>query len=152
MPVLGLQLENERRYNCTCVDLSVERLKSCTVDGAMFRAYAKGIEFPNLASGNTVSGESNRGGCAKFLNQQIRAMREASGELKLNPADFDAYITAYRVTSMPRNCTKLEMTMAFGEPTVPEHVKEIKVSWAASYVMQKWLAEYVAVDRIEFDS
>ncbi|UCH84917.1 MAG: hypothetical protein JSW50_04305 [Candidatus Latescibacterota bacterium] len=128
----------------------LDALKVCTVDGTMFVAFSKGIEFPNLASGNTVSGRSNRDGCAEFLNRQIKAMREASGELKVNAVDLERYVTAYRVLSMPRNCTKLKMAMSFAQPTVPDHVTAIKVSWAASYVMQKWLAEYVGVDRIEF--
>jgi hypothetical protein len=133
-------------------DENIDALKACTVDGTMFFAYEKGIEFPNIASGNTVSGKSNRDDCGEFLSRQIKNMRNASGELKLNAIDLDRYVTAYRVNSMPRNCTKLKLVMEFAEPTVPEHVASLTVSWSASYVMQKWLAEYINVDRIDFKS
>jgi hypothetical protein len=70
----------------------------------------------------------------------------------MDVANLEPYVTAYRVNSMPRNCTKLKMTMDFTDPGVPDHVARFTLSWSASYVMQKWLTEYLVVERIEFKS
>jgi len=64
----------------------------------------------------------------------------------MNAVDLAPYVKAYRITGMPGNCTKLKLVVEFGEPSVPDHVETLTVSWSASYVMQKWLAEYVNED------
>ncbi|UCG53029.1 MAG: hypothetical protein JSW58_05600 [Candidatus Latescibacterota bacterium] len=128
----------------------MKALKSCTVDGTLFYAFEKGIEFPSIANDNSVSGKYNRENCAKFLEKQIRNMRAASGELKMNPIDLEPYVTAYRIIKMPANCTKLKILIEFEDPSVPDHVQSFTVSWSAAYVMQKWLAEYVGVETIRW--
>jgi hypothetical protein len=126
----------------------LDRLKSCTLDGALFRAYEKRIELPTIANGPHGSGRHNRENSAKFLDAQIRDFDRASGMLAMGVEELVPLVNAYRITSMPRNCKKVRLLIDFNKEGSDTDVTGFTVSWTAAYIMQKWLAEVVCVETI----
>jgi hypothetical protein len=129
-------------------DSDMTRLKSCTVDGALFRAYDRRIELPTIANGPTGSGRYNRESSVEFLSGQIKDFHKASGLLQMGVDDLMPLVNAYRVTSMPRHCKKVKLLIVYDGEYAASDVTNFSVTWSAAYIMQKWLAEVVGVGSI----
>jgi hypothetical protein len=130
-------------------DEDIEALKVYTLDGTLFHAYDNGIEMPTVANDNTVSGKHNREQSLTYLQQQIDNLRKALAQLKANIKDLEPYFTAYRILSMPAECTKLKLAMTFDGKGLSKNVSSLTLSWAAARVNQKWLAESMGIQSIQ---
>lgn len=129
-------------------DSDMTRLKACTVDGTLFRAYDRRVEMPTIANGPTGSDCYNRESSTEFLNGQIKDFHKASGLLQLGADDLMPLVNAYRITSMPRHCKKIKLLILYDGECAASDVTNFSVTWSAAYIMQKWLAEVVGVESI----
>jgi hypothetical protein len=127
----------------------IEALKARTLDGTLFHAFENGVEMPTVSNDNTVSGKHNREQSLTYLQQQISNLRQGLGQLKANIRDLEPYFTAYRILSMPAECTKLKLAMTFDGRGLSKNVNSLTLSWAAAYVNEKWLAESVGIQSIQ---
>lgn len=130
-------------------DEDIEALKAYTLDGTLFQAYDNGIEMPSVANDNTVSGKHNREQSLTYLQQQTSNLKKALAQLKANPKDVEPYFTAYRILSMPADCTKLKLSMTFDGRGLSKKVNSLTLSWAAARVNEKWLAESMGIQSIQ---
>jgi len=131
------------------VDEDIEALKAYTLDGTLFHAYNNGVEMPTVANDNTVSGKHNREQSLTYLQQQIDNLRKALAQLKANIKDLEPYFTAYRILSMPAECTKLKLAMTFDGKGLSKNVSSLTLSWAAARVNEKWLTESMGIQSIQ---
>lgn len=130
-------------------DEDIEALKACTLDGTLFHAYDNGVEMPTVANDNTVSGKHNREQSLTYLQQQMSNLRKGLAQLKANTKDLVPYFTAYRILSMPADCTKLKLTMTFDGRGLSKDVNTLTLSWAAARINGKWLAESMGIQSIQ---
>jgi hypothetical protein len=130
-------------------DEDIEALKAYTLDGTLFHAYDNGVEMPTVANDNTVSGKHNREQSLTYLQQQIDNLRKALAQLKANIKDLQPYFTAYRILSMPAECTKLKLAMTFDGRGLSKNVSSLTISWSAARVNEKWLAESMGIQSIQ---
>jgi hypothetical protein len=130
-------------------DEDMEALKAYTLDGTLFHAYDNGVEMPTVASDNTVSGKHNREQSMTYLQQQIDNLRKGLAQLKAAEKDLEPYFTAYRILSMPAECTKLKLAMTFDGKGLSKNVSSLTLSWAAARVNEKWLAESMGIQSIQ---
>lgn len=130
-------------------DEDIEALKAYTLDGTLFYAYDNGVEMPTVANDNTVGGQHNREQSLTYLQQQIRNLRQGLGHLKANIKDLEPYFTAYRILSMPAECTKLKLAMTFDGRGLSRNMKSLTLTWAAARVNEKWLAESMGIQSIQ---
>ena len=130
-------------------DEDIEALKAYTLDGTLFHAYDNGVEMPTVVNDKTVSGKHNREQSLTYLQQQIDNLRKALAQLKANIKDLEPYFTAYRILSMPAECTKLKLAMTFDGRGLSKNVSSLTLSWAAARVNEKWLAESMGIQSIQ---
>ena len=130
-------------------DEDIEAVKACTLDGTLFQAYDNGVEMPTVANDNTVSGKHNREQSLTYLQQQISNLRKALAQLGVNTKDLEPYFTAYRILSMPADCTKLKLSMTFDGRGLTKKLDSLALSWAAARVNEKWLAESMGIRSIQ---
>ena len=109
-------------------DEDMEALKAYTLDGTLFLAYDNGVEMPTVANDNTVSGKHNREQSLTYLQQQISNLRKGLGQLQTNIKDLEPYFTAYRILSMPSECTKLKLAMTFDGKGLSKNVNSLTLS------------------------
>ncbi len=127
----------------------IEALKAYTLDGTLFHAYDNGVGMPTVASDNTVSGKHNREQSLTYLQQQMSNLRKGLAQLKANTKNLVPYFTAYRILSMPADCTKLKLTMTFDGRGLSKDVNTLTLSWAAARINGKWLAESMGIQAIQ---
>jgi hypothetical protein len=127
----------------------IEALKAYTLDGTLFHAYDNGVEMPTVANDNTVRGKHNREQSLTYLQQQVNSLRQGLAQLKVNIKDLETYFTAYRILSMPAECTKLKLAITFDGRGLSKKVKSLTLSWAAARVNEKWLAESMGIQSIQ---
>jgi hypothetical protein len=130
-------------------DEDIEALKAYTLDGTLFHAYDNGVQMPTVANDNTLSGEHNREQSLTYLQQQVDNLRKALAQLKATEEDLEPYFTAYRILSLPAECTKLKLAMTFDERGLSQNVSSLTLSWAAARVNEKWLAESMGIQSIQ---
>jgi len=130
-------------------DEDMEALKAYTLDGTLFYAYDNGVEMPTVANDNNFGGQHNRDQSLTYLQQQIRNLRQGLGHLKANVKDLEPYFTAYRILSMPAECTKLKLAMTFDGRGLSRNMKSLTLTWAAARVNEKWLAESMGIQSIQ---
>ena len=130
-------------------DEDIEALKAYTLDGTLFHAHDNGIEMPSVANDNTVSGKHNREQSLTYLQQQIDNLRKGLATLKVTVGDLEPYFTAYRILSMPAECTKLKLAMTFDGRGLSKNVSSLTLSWAAARLNEKWLAESMGIQSIQ---
>jgi hypothetical protein len=130
-------------------DEDIEALKAYTLDGTLFYAYDNGVEMPTVANDNTVSGKHNREQSLTYLQQQISNLKQGLAQLKANIKDLEPYFTAYRILSMPAECTKLKLAMTFDGRGLSKNVSSLTLSWAAARINEKWLAESMGIQSIQ---
>ena len=130
-------------------DEDMEALKSYTLDGALFHAYDNGVEMPTVANDDTVSGKHNREQSLTYLQQQVDNLRKGLVQLKVDIKDLEPYFTAYRILSMPAECTKLRLAMTFDGRGLSKNESSLTLSWAAARVKEKWLAESMGIQSIQ---
>jgi hypothetical protein len=130
-------------------DEDMEALKAYTLDGTLFHAYDNGVEMPTVASDNTVSGKHNREQSLTYLQQQIDNLRKGLAQLRVTAKDLEPYFTAYRILSMPAECTKLKLAMTFDGRALSKNVSSLTLSWAAARINEKWLAESMGIQSIQ---
>jgi hypothetical protein len=127
----------------------MEALKAYTLDGTLFYAYDNGIEMPTVANDNTVRGKHNREQSLTYLQRQVSNLKQGLGHLKTNIKDLEPYFTAYRILSMPAECTKLRLAITFDGRGLSKEVKSLTLSWGAARVNEKWLAESMGIQSIQ---
>jgi hypothetical protein len=130
-------------------DEDIESLKAFTLDGTLFHAYDNGIEMPTVANGNTVSGKHNREQSLTYLQQQIDNLRKGLAQLKMTAKGLEPYFTAYRILSMPAECTKLKLAMTFDGRGLSKNVSSLTLYWEAAQINEKWLAESMGIQSIQ---
>jgi hypothetical protein len=130
-------------------DEDIEALKAYTLDGTLFHAYDYGVEMPTVANDNTVSGKHNRKQSLTYLQQQIDNLRKGLAQLKATVKDLEPYFAAYRILSMPAECTKLKLAMTFDGRGLSKNVSSLTLSWAAARLNEKWLAESMGIQSIQ---
>jgi hypothetical protein len=130
-------------------DEDMDALKAYTLDGTLFYARDNGIEMPAVANDDTFGGQHNREQSLTYLQQQIRNLRQSLGHLKANIKDLEPYFTAYRILSMPAECTKLKLVMTFDGRDLSRNMKSLTLTWAAARVNEKWLAESMGIQSIQ---
>ena len=127
----------------------IEALKAYTLDGTLFYAYDNGVEMPTVANDNTVRGKHNREQSLTYLQRQISNLKQSFVHLKASIKDLEPYFTAYRIVSMPAECTKLRLAITFDGRGLSKKVKSLTLSWAAARVNEKWLAESMGIQSIQ---
>lgn len=127
----------------------IEALKAYTLDGTLFYAYDKGVEMPTVANDNTFRGKHNREQSMTYLQRQISNLKQGFFHLNASMKDLKPYFTAYRIVSMPAECTKLKLVMTFDGRGLSKKVKSLTLSWAAARVNERWLAESMGIQSIQ---
>jgi hypothetical protein len=127
----------------------MEALKAYALDGTLFHAYDNGIEMPTVANDNSFRGKHNREQSLTYLQRQVSNLKQALGHLRVNIKDLEPYFTAYRVASMPAECTKLKLAITFDGRGLSKEFKSLTLSWAAARVNEKWLAESMGIQSIQ---
>jgi hypothetical protein len=130
-------------------DEDIEALKTYTLDGTLFYAYDNGVEMPTVANDSSFSGKHNREQSLTYLQQQISNLRQGLGQLQANIKDLEPYFTAYRILSMPPECTKLKLAVTFDGKGLSKSVNSLTLSWAAARINEKWLAESMGIQAIQ---
>ena len=127
----------------------IEALKAHTLDGTLFYAYDNGIEMPTVANDETFRGKHNRDQSLTYLQRQISDLKQGLGHLKTNIKALEPYFTAYRIVSMPAECTKLRLAITFDGRGLSKKLKSLTLSWGAARVNEKWLAESMGIQSIQ---
>jgi hypothetical protein len=84
-----------------------------------------------------------------YLQQQIDNLRKGLAQLRVTAKDLEPYFTAYRILSMPAECTKLKLAMTFDGRALSKNVSSLTLSWAAARINEKWLAESMGIQSIQ---
>jgi hypothetical protein len=125
-------------------------LGSRMVAGVYPRAYDMNIDLPTLASDDDWAGKSNRESSQDHIEESVAILKSSSGKLGAEPDELSPYFGAYRVTSMPENCTKLKMYINFEGGKLPgKKVAEFSVEWSAAYINSRWLIDEMQVRSIK---
>jgi hypothetical protein len=127
----------------------MQALKAYTLDGTLFHAYDNGVQMPTVVNDNTVTGKHNREQSLTYLQQQISNLKKGLAHLKANTKDLEPYFTAYRILSIPAECTKLKLAMTFDGRDLSKNVSSLTLSWAAARIHDKWLAESMGIQSIQ---
>jgi hypothetical protein len=130
-------------------DEDIEALKAYMLDGTLFYAYDNGIEMPTVSNDHTVGGKHNREQSLTYLQQQVSNLKLGVAHLNANTKDLVPYFTAYRILSMPAECTKLKLAITFDGRGLSKKVKSLTLFWAAVRVNEKWLAESMGIKSIQ---
>jgi len=126
-----------------------DALESRMVAGVYPRAFDMNIDLPTLASDDDWAGESNRESAEKMIEESTTVLKEQAEKLGLKPAELAPFFGAYKVTSMPENCTKLQFYILYGGNEVPaKKVKDFSIEWSAAYINSRWLIEDMLVKSI----
>ena len=127
----------------------MEALKALTLDGTLFHAYENGVTMPTVVNDNTTNGQHNREQSLTYLQRQVSNLKQGLGHLRVTIKDLEPYFTAYRIASMPADCTKLKLIITFDGRGLSKEVKSLTLSWAAARVNEKWLAESMGIQSIQ---
>ena len=138
-----------RRWLEAASEMDFDALESRMVAGVYPRAFDMNIDLPTLASDDDWAGESNRESSEKMMEETTAALQKSAEKLRLKPMDLAPFFGAYRVTSMPDNCTKLRFDIKYGGEEVPaKKVEDFSVEWSAAYINSRWLIEDMLVKSI----
>jgi hypothetical protein len=127
-------------------------LKPLFVDGALFHALEANVDIPGTANDEHGPGENNRSTAYRRLTEQIDRMHEGTTILEVDPLALAPFFGAYRVTSMPDDCTKLSLIAEFDGTSVPsKKVTRFSLIWTGVYLKSRWLIETMHAERIHFE-
>jgi len=139
-----------RRWLEAAQNEDYDAIQSRMVAGVYPRAFEKNIDLPTLALDDDVAGRSNRESARTMMEGSVAALKKSAEKLGMDSGELSPYFGAYGVTSMPDNCTKLKMYMAFDGDGVPaKKVTGFSVEWSAAYINHRWLIEDMAIKSIE---
>jgi hypothetical protein len=125
-------------------------IQSRMVAGVYPRAFEMNIDLPTLALDDDVAGRSNRESAKTMMENCMKDLRKNAEKLKVDTVELSPYFGAYGVTSMPDNCTKLKMHIAFDDVSVPaKNVTGFSVEWSAAYINHRWLVEDMRIASFE---
>jgi hypothetical protein len=129
-----------------------EALKPLYVDGTLFYALRANVAIPGVINDEYGPGENNRSNAHGRLVEQVKRMRETTAILEVEPPSLAPFYSAYRITSLPDDCTKLTLTMEFGGDSVPsDRVTRFSLIWTGVFLKSRWLVETMHVERIHFE-
>jgi len=126
----------------------VAGLQRCATNGVVLQAELRDVDLPNVHNGSRFVGQMSAAYAKNALHKQIGRLQKASRRLDTSPSGLIPYFTAYRVVSMPAECTQLQMWIEFDGGGVPAPVSSFAVDWCAAFVAHKWLAISLEVTNI----
>jgi hypothetical protein len=127
-----------------------DALESRSVAGVYRRAFEKNIDLPSLDDGDVYSGEAGRESGREVLEAAAAGIDDAYARTGLLAGGLVPYFGAYRVVSMPDDCTRLKVYTVFTEVDVPgSETTQFSTEWTAAYINHRWLVEDLAVKAIE---
>ena len=124
----------------------VAGMASRSVAGVYSRARENNIDLPSLSGGDKFAGEPNGKTVQTMVESQAASIREMAARLGIEPGELAPYFGAYRITSVPKDCTKVKMYVVFSGVKVPQNdVGQFSVEWSAVYINYRWLIEDLCV-------
>jgi hypothetical protein len=121
-------------------------LASRSVAGVYARAHEKNIDLPSLSDGDTFAGETSRQSASTMIETQAASIQEACVQLGIKPVELIRYFGAYRITSVPKECTRIKMYAVFSDVEIPgSDVRQFSTEWSAVYINNRWLVEDMVV-------
>lgn len=125
-------------------------LASRSVAGVYASAHEKNIELPSLSDGDTFAGENSSKSAATMIEKQAAGIREACTQLGIKPVELIRYFGAYRIMSVPKDCTRIKMYAVFSDIEIPgSDVRQFSTEWSAVYINNRWLIEDLSVKSIK---
>jgi hypothetical protein len=122
----------------------VIELQRCATNGAVLQASVNDVELPDVHNGSRYVGGMSTTYAEDAIRKQIRGIRRTSDALETSPTGLIPFFTAYRVVSMPADCTQLRVNIAFDGDGVPAPVNGFMVDWCGAYIANKWLAVHLS--------
>jgi len=131
---------------------NAESLKPFYVDGSLFYALEAGVDMPEIANGEYGAGENNRANSLARLVEQVKRMRETTRILGVEPEALAPFFCAYRVLSMPDECTRLSLTTEYDGSYAPSaDIARFSLIWTGAYLKSRWLLDTMHAERIHFE-
>jgi len=126
----------------------LEKLKACSLDGALFYAPERGVRLPSVDIAETGGGPTNRWYAEESWQSQINNTRWFAQELQSEPEAILPYFNAYRIVAMPDHCLQVALTITFQNLGLPRDIAGLALTWSAGYVENRWLLDEMYVDEV----